>query len=386
MTVTPTRRGLLLGACSAAAHPLLSSVTLASAPGDARLVVIVLRGGMDGLDVVRPVGDPLYAAYRPGLIGPEPGLDADGYFALHPALAPLWPMWQRGELGFAHAVSTPYRNKRSHIDGQDLLEAGTGMGVAARDGWLNRLVGWLPGARVETSFGVGSDPLALLDGPQPVSRWSPDVDVDLTAQTEDLFRHIYAADPLFGPAADKALELAALIDTETLPPLPDGSKRHRVAAFAAERLLQETRIAAFSLNGWDTHQRQDRGLASGLRRLSQALLTLEEGLGQVWDQTLVLAMTEFGRTVAQNGSLGTDHGTGGAMVLAGGAARGGRVMGRWPGLDEAALFDRRDLMPTDDVRRYAALAIRQLYGVERAALEEDVFPGLDLGTDLRITL
>lgn len=383
-----SRREILLGgACSLAAHPLLSSMTLAAAPGDARLVVIILRGAMDGLDVVQPYGDPMLATHRPTLkTGPDSGmLDLDGYFGLHKALAGLMPLWRAGQLGFAHAVSTPYRNKRSHFDGQDLLEAGTGMDVGAiRGGWLNRMLQTVPGTNARTAFAVGHADMKVLTGTAPVGRWAPDVDVNLTPQAELLLDHIYADDPLFSPAAAEAMELAATIDQAKLPKLENGDRREPLAAFAAERMLEETRIATYSLNGWDTHRGQARGLSRALNQLQRSILTLREGLGGVWGKTMVLAMTEFGRTVAENGSNGTDHGTGGAMLLAGGALHGARVWGDWPGLDEAQLYQRRDLMPTQDVRRYAAWAMREMFDVDRSVLERDIFPGLDIGTDPKI--
>ena len=380
-----TRRGLMLGACSVAAHPMLSQVTFAAAPGDARLVVIILRGAMDGLDVARPVGDPLYSKYRPKLAGD--GIDLNGYFAMHPKLGDLEHLWRKGQLGFAHAVSTPYRDERSHFDGQDLLEAGTGMGNgAARGGWLNRMVAAIPKAEVNLAFGVGSDPLPVITGGRRVARWSPDVDVDLTPQAELLLRHIYAPDPVFATAADEGMALAATIEKSALPKLANGKRRDPVAAFTAERLRAETRIAAFSLSGWDTHQGQAKGINAALDKLSRSLLTLHEGLGAVWDKTLVLAVTEFGRTVAENGTAGTDHGTAGAMIMAGGALRGGTVMGTWPGLEESALYKRRDLMPTEDVRRYAAWGMHDLFGISSSTLERDVFPGLGMGTTPQLIL
>jgi uncharacterized protein (DUF1501 family) len=381
-----SRRQMLLGgACSVAAHPALTTASFAALPSDNRLVVIILRGAMDGLDLLRPVEDPLYAQLRPTLAGD--GLDLGGPFALHPALEPLMPMWRRGDLAFAQAVSTPYRDKRSHFDGQDLLEAGIGMDGVARGGWLNRLVSTLPGAGEQTAFGVGGDLLPILSGEAQVSRWSPQVDVDLSPQAELLLRRIYAPDPAFAAAGSQALTLSAVIESTDLPKLANGNSQHPLAAFAAERLLGETRVAAFSLPGWDTHQGQASGISRAMGRLAQMLMTLEEALGAgVWGKTMVLAMTEFGRTVAENGSKGTDHGTAGAMVLAGGALRGGRIFGDWPGLDEAALYQRRDLMPTDDVRRYAAWAMRHAYGIERGVLERTIFPGLDLGDPLQLVL
>ena len=372
-------RGGLAGACSVAAHPFLSTMTFAAAPWEPRLVVIILRGAMDGLDAVQPYGDPMLAKYRTELkTGPENGaLDLDGFYAMHAKLGPLKPLWDRGELGFVHAVSTPYRDKRSHFDGQDLLEAGTAeVGAGARGGWLNRFLQAMPGVEGETAFAVGKDELRVLQGTAPALHWSPDVDVDLTPQAELLLGQIYAQDSLFAPAAAEGMALAAVTDRSNLPPLPGGGKRDPLAAFAADRLRGETRIAAYSLNGWDTHQGQARGLGRSLGTLGRSILTLQDELGGLWAKTAVLAMTEFGRTARENGTKGTDHGTGGAMVLAGGALRGGRVYGRWPGLAEADLYDRRDLMPTADVRAYAAWAMRGLYGVDRSILEGSVFPGL----------
>ncbi len=387
-----TRRGMLRGtlglACSAAAHPLTAPMTFAAVPGEARLVVIVLRGAMDGLGLLPPLGDPLLAAHRPTLARAD-ALALDGFWGMHPAFAPLLPLWQAGELGFAQAVSTPYRDKRSHFDGQDLLEAGTGMDVAPgarRGGWLNRLLQALPGAGAETAFAVGDGEMGILRGAAPVRRWDPGLELEVTPQARLLLEHVYDPDPAFAAAAAEALDLAERLDRADLPPLASGARREPLAAFAADRLNETARIASYSLTGWDTHRGQARGLDRALDRLQRSILTLREGLGANWSRTAVLAVTEFGRTVAENGSGGTDHGTGGAMVMAGGALRGGRVFGDWPGLEEAALLDRRDLMPTADVRAYAAWSLRGLFGLDRALLEQGVFPGLDMGADPGLVL
>jgi len=387
-----SRRAFLIG-CSAAASPLLTPVSFAQAAGENRLVVILLRGAMDGLDVVRPVGDPAYGALRPGLLA-TPGLALDGFYEMHPALGPLMPLWQAGQLGFVHAVSTPYRDKRSHFDGQDVLEAGTGLDVPVadqRDGWLNRMLQSVPGLSGETAFAIGRDEMRVLSGPAPVLNWSPAAALAVSPQSRLLLEQMYHADPLFRDATLEAIELANLAVPDTATPrgaalsqmMEQGGRNsiRALAGFAAERLFNDTRIAAFSLGGWDTHRRQDITLRKSLGQLSDAILTLKAGLGPVWGKTVVIAMTEFGRTVHENGSQGTDHGTGGAMVLAGGAVRGGRVLGQWPGLDEADLYDRRDLLPTGDVRDYAAWALRGAFGIDRAVLEGKVFPGLTLGAD-----
>jgi uncharacterized protein (DUF1501 family) len=347
---------------------------------------------MDGLDVVRPVGDPAFAAARPTLAS-RPGLPLDGFFEMHPALEPLLPLWRAGELGFAHAVSTPYRDKRSHFDGQDMLEAGTGMDVPAsalRDGWLNRMLQAMPELSGETAYAIGTEHMRLLSGPAPVRQWSPQAALEVTTQQRRLLEYLYEEDPLFHATAAEAIALAELGEAD--PTTERGMAVNEameagnggevaLAAFAAERLFNEARIASFSISGWDTHRRQAGAIARPLSRLAETLLTLKAGLGAAWGKTTVLAMTEFGRTVRENGTGGTDHGTGGAMLLAGGAVAGGKVYGQWPGLAEAALYKGRDLMPTGDVRAYAAWAMRGLYGLDRGLIESAIFPGLDMGRD-----
>ena len=409
------RRGLLRGlgilGCSAAAHPFMTTVTLAGADGgaplgDHRLVVIILRGAMDGLDVLRPLGERGFAAYRPTLAATE-SLDLDGFFGLHLGLSGLHPLWQSGELAFVQATSTPYRDKRSHFDGQDLLEAGTSPDLPSahlRDGWLNRILQSVPGLTSETAFAVGRQEMRILRGPAPVMDWSPDTAVNLSPQAQLLLEQVYHDDPLFMAAASEAMMLSGLdlgdemgglamgeegmgsmMMAQTPTPTLRGARlgeADRVADYAAERLRGATRIAAFSLTGWDTHKGQGKGFGRALARLERSILRLKSGLGpDVWGKTTVLAMTEFGRTVAENGTGGTDHGTAGARLVAGGAIRGGKVYGRWPGLAEVDLFERRDLMPTSDVRAWAAHAMRGLYGFDRGLLQEKVFPGLDMGDD-----
>jgi uncharacterized protein (DUF1501 family) len=374
-------RGALIG-CSLAASPLFTPVTLADAPWDRRLVVIILRGGMDGLDVVRPIADPAFAALRPTLGASAAGLDLDGYYALHPGLAKLMPLWKAEEIGFVHAVSTPYRDKRSHFDGQDLLEAGTDiLGGGVRDGWLNRMLQKVPGIEAETAYAIGDTELRVLDGSAPVSNWAPDANLRLSPQALRLAERVMEDDP----AMHAALAEAQMLSADAADGKRRGQPHAQIASFAASRLRGSARIAAFSLGGWDTHRRQDRALPRSLSRLSDTLLTLRSGLGrEVWGKTAVVAMTEFGRTARENGTGGTDHGTAGLMIMAGGAIRGGQVYGRWPGLAAADLYQERDLMPTLDVRAPAAWIMRGLTGLNRSTLEKDVFPGLDMSPDMRL--
>jgi len=344
---------------------------------------------MDGLDVVQPYGDPGLRRLRKTIsTGPEAGaIDLDGFYALHPELRDLMPLWDAGELGMVHAVSTPYRNKRSHFDGQDFLENGgaasDGALTAAEDGWLNRLLPLMGGATEKTAFSVGRERLRLVSGDAPHSSWSPGAGLEMSPQGQMLLEAIYAEDPLFRDAARRAIELSGT--GSNMGPSKAGRAK-ALAEYAAERLNDDTRIAAFSLGGFDTHRGQNISLPRALRELQAAILGLKGGLGANWGKTAVLALTEFGRTVAENGSKGTDHGTGGLMITAGGAIRGGQVLGRWPGLMEADLFERRDLMPTDDLRRYAGHVMRGLFGVSGTDLGSIVFPGVDLGDDPGILL
>ena len=360
----------------------MTPVSFASAPWDNRLVVIILRGAMDGLDVVQPTGDADFHRLRPGAA--DASLPLDGFYSLHQRLSPLLPLWRAGELAFAQAVSTPYRDSRSHFDGQDILEAG----VSSRaqvwqvgDGWLNRLLQSRPGVEMETGFAVGGDYQRIFAGDAQVANWAPRTQLTLGAAAENLLAATYEHDPLFHNAMADAVTLARTVGNGD----PAGGRPEiRLARFAAGRLRDSTLIASFSLNGWDTHKNQAQRMRQLLPSLADVILTLKHELGPVWSKTAVLAITDFGRTARINGSRGTDHGTGGAMLMAGGAIRGGKVYGTWPGLSDDDLYDQRDLMPTRDVRAYAGWAMRSLFAIERGAIEDSIFPGLELGEDVRI--
>ena len=378
-----SRRAFLIG-CSAAASPLLTPISFAAAPGENRLVVIILRGAMDGLDVVRPLGDPAFAALRPTLAADAAtSPDLDGFFALNPVAAGLMPLWKAGDLAFAHAVATPYRVGRSHFIAQDALENGgdaaNGALTPARDGWLNRAVGLIPGAGPQTAVSVGQERMLILDGAVETQHWLPVEDSTLSAQGRALLAALNAADPLF---AEPFAEVQTLVTESGGNPVPRGDAgADLIGGYVADRLRGEARIASFSFGGWDSHQNQTRIMADRLAALSRTILAMKAGLGPLWATTTVLAMTEFGRTARENGSAGTDHGTGGLLIAAGGAVKGGRVYGTWPGLGDGQLFEERDLLPTGDVRAYAAWALRDLYGLDSGGLAGTVFPGLDLGSN-----
>ena len=383
----PTRRAVLrrlAAGCCAAAAPASTPMLFAATPGENRLVVIILRGAMDGLALAWPGEDRLLAGLRPGLLR-HAGNDAiplDDGFVLHPEFAVARSLIAAGELAVIHAVATPYRDRRSHFDGQDLLETGSPDPVtlsrSLRDGWLNRALPFIAGATGDTALAVGRENMLILRGDHPASSWEPGGAMPLGVQAEVLLHRMYANDPIFAAAAEGALGTIRTIEMAGGAP-DDPRQNDRRVRLAGRMLRERARIASFSLGGWDTHAIQAERIRGPMKDLARAIMILREDLGPAWQSTVVLAITEFGRTVRENGSGGTDHGTGGAALIAGGALKGRRLLGRWPGLADDRLYRNRDLMPTEDVRRYAAWALRGLYGIGRDPLERVVFPGLDLG-------
>ncbi|MXP64908.1 DUF1501 domain-containing protein [Roseomonas sp. M0104] len=372
------RRGLLLGltATAATAQARLAFAGAASAGAEeSRLVVIILRGAMDGLAALAPYGDPAYREVRGGLALPEPGqegglLDCGGFFGLNPQLSTLHRFFLEGTLLPIHAVAGPYRN-RSHFEAQDLLESGAAERLGS--GWLNRALAGLPApppGKPEAGLAVGFDLPLLMRGPQHVGMWAPPRPVrpapDLYARMADLLH----ADPLLGPAvADgmRARGYAATVLGEER-----GARNGFVAlASAAGKLLAAPagpRVAAMELGGWDTHADQSRRLGPVLGQLDAGIGAMQDQLGAAWSKTAVLVMTEFGRTVRINGANGTDHGTGGVAFLLGGAVAGGRVLADWPGLAEGQLFEKRDLQPTRDLRAIAKALLRDHLRLPAAAV------------------
>ncbi len=373
-----SRRGFLASACCAAALPVLTPVSFAAMPGDNRFVTIILRGAMDGLDLVQPYGDPQLGILRPTLaLSLKDGLiDLDGYFGLNPAAASLMPLWQAGELSFVHATSTPYRDQRSHFDGQDILETGSMDGKALRSGWLNRALALIPRSASRRAIDINTSMELILAGPSEADVWSTQSNFALAPDELRFLERLYAGDAGFERALSEAVRTDLAADG-----IYNGGKRGAaiadMARLAGGLLRQDYRVASFSLNGWDTHVNQKTQFGQMAGDLSTAIAGLKEALGpEAWSRTVVLAMTEFGRTARQNGTGGTDHGTGGVAILAGGAVAGGRVLGRWPGLAEDQLFENRDLMPTSDLRELAAAMLYQQFDITPGNLTGKVFPGV----------
>ena len=369
-----TRRQLLTGALAAAPLILVPHLALARAETDRRFVMIILRGAMDGLSVVAPVGDPAYAPAR-GALALEGPATIDGLFALHPALAETRALYAAREALFVHAVASPYRD-RSHFDGQNVLETGGTSPYALKDGWLNRLLPLLPGGMRALAVAPAVPP--ILRGRIGVESYAPS---NLGAPTDDLLARVaamYAPDPLLHSLWDEAM-VARRIAAEASDPAAPGKRGRdlpRLAALAAQFLSRAdgARIAVLESDGWDTHSGQAGRLTNQLKQLDAALAALKAGLGPDWSNTLVLAATEFGRTVAANGTGGTDHGTASVAIVAGGAVAGGRVLADWPGLATGALREGRDLRPTADLRALLLAAAAHL-GTDPARAARALFPG-----------
>ena len=387
----PQRRQMLGAALGAGALGAMSMSTLSFAAGSTastkRFVFVVLRGGMDGLSAVPAIGDPEFAAARGPLAQfSSAPLTLDATFALHPNLAQLHTMYIGGELVVVHAAGLPYR-ERSHFDAQQVLESGGVRPYELTTGWLGRALA--PSAAKSLALNT-SVPL-VLRGPGAVDTWAPSAlpepNADLVARLERMYGndavlatallrakalHFDGAMPMdMNAAGDKSMANAGRAGNFTL-----------LAQRAAEFLSQPNgpQAAVLELGGFDSHANQGNpngALSNTLRQLDAGLAALREGLvtSGTWGRTVVVVATEFGREVAVNGTLGTDHGTGGAAFVLGGAVKGGRVIADWPGLAKRDRFEGRDLRITTDLRAVLRGVLADHLQVAARSLNADVFPG-----------
>ena len=401
-----TRRELLLGLGALFAWAFVPKIARAEGR-DPRFLTIVLRGALDGLAAVAPVGDPDWVKLRGDnalkLDGATPALPLDGFFAVNPAMPNLHRLYKAGQAIVVHAVATPYR-ERSHFDGQDVLESGLVRPGRADTGWLNRaLVKLEPDDRLRTStngrrtFAVGPITPLVVRGPAPVLSWVPPrlapVSDDTTARLLDLYRH---TDPKLAHVLEERIDLSSLAPTrpadvkpgEMAPTIQVGNINQVRAYFAeaagaAAKFLANPdgpRVGALALDGWDTHINEgvvNGRLAQLLGALDGALGAVETNMGAAWSETVVTLITEFGRTARINGTAGTDHGTATVALLLGGALKGGRVVADWPGLKEADLHEKRDLKATTDLRAVLKGLLRDHLRVDERALAAEIFPGSD---------
>jgi len=379
------RRSLMLGmgAALAAGRP---SIALAAGTSAARLVVLNLRGGLDGLSLVAPYGDPCLAPLRAQIMAPavgKPGgmFDLGGFYGLHPAMPNLYAMYRAGEAAFVHAVGN-IALTRSHFEGQDYLQSGAPELLTT--GWLNRVMGMVPGVSgMQSGISLASCEPLIVQGATVTAGWAPDSFPEASPEFISNLSKLLSGDSLLAPAyaagyADRA-SFNSLLQSG---PMASNLTPFQQLAWAAGDFLaspQGPRIATIQSDSFDTHVSQVSRLNTGLAELDGALLLLKQSLGSVWANTVVMTITEFGRTAYANGdsTCGTDHGTAFAVILAGGAVSGGRVVANWPGLSSSQLYEGRDLAPTTDVRSIAMGVLEAHLGLSAKSMKT-VFPGVDV--------
>ncbi len=364
------RRFLTLSAAGMGSLLIAPHLAFARANTNRRFVFIIQRGAADGLSLLAPYGDPAYSGLRGALANATgQAIKLDGMFALHPSLVQIGGMYAKKQALFVHAVASPYR-ERSHFDGQNVLESGGTNPYQVKDGWMNRLVAQLPKAAGEEAIAFATTVPLALRGAASVTSYAPSA---LPQAPDDLLvrvNQLYAADAQLGPLWRTAMETRGMAG--------DAGARQDPASLgklAAGFLARDDgpRIAMLETGGWDTHTGQVGRLNAQLKALDTLVAALRDGLGPVWSDTVVLIATEFGRTVAVNGTGGTDHGTGSVALLLGGAVKGGRVIADWPGLGAGALYQGRDLKPTTDLDALIAGVAAETFSLDPQRVGKGLF-------------
>ena len=387
-TPSASRRSVLLAGGALFGASYLPKLAHAADGRDPRLIVIILRGALDGLSAVAPLGDPDYAALHGAIALTKDGEHAarplDGFFGLNPGMPAFERLFKARQAAIIHAVASPYR-ERSHFDGQDVLESGQAGPGRTQTGWLNRAIEALPRSQRASRSGlaVGAVAPLVMRGSAPVTGWAPtnlpQAEGDLATRLIDLYR---TQDPRLGEALTQGLGIDKIAGRDMGKPVPGGGEAGQMKAIAegAARIIaadEGPRVAALAFDGWDTHANEGGAtgrLAMLLSGLDAAFAAFEQGLGDKWKSTAIVAVTEFGRTARINGTTGTDHGTGTVAFLAGGAVAGGRVHADWPGLRQAQLWQDRDLRPTTDLRAVLKGLLADHLGLGDTALSDKVFP------------
>lgn len=371
--VLDRRRFVANALAGMAATAFFPSLSFAAAPTDRRFVFLIQRGAADGLHMLAPTGDPVFAGLRGDLAPSLSGGKALGsFFTLHPALARVGQMHEARQVQFVHAVASIYRD-RSHFDGQNVLETGGRQPYAEKTGWMNRLIALLPAVEAKGMAIAPAVPMALR-GPAQVATYAPS---NLQAASDDLMTRVaglYAQD-----AQLSGLWQSALATQKLAGDIAGDNGRNAAAVGAlAARLLAPAdgaRVMMIESTGWDTHSGQAARLAAQFKGLDALVAALADGLGPTWNDTLLLVATEFGRTAAVNGTGGTDHGTGSALMLAGGSLNGsGAVHADWPGLGARALLDDRDLRPTIATEAVVAGALARHFALDPARVAQALYP------------
>ncbi len=373
MSHVSLNRRHLIGSMGAAGAALLVPrlAFAATADTDRRFIFVIQRGAADGLATLAPVGDPAFAKARGALAEDFAGAaKLDGMFALHPSLATVGQLYSAKQALFLHAVGIPYRD-RSHFDAQNVLETGGLVPYQYKDGWMNRLLGLLPGTT--RAMAIGATVPAALRGARDVASYGNSALPDASDELLQRVSQMYAGDAQLHGLWDSALQAKGMAGGDT----EKGQDPVALGKLAAKLMSgpDGARVAMIETGGWDTHFNQNGRLRNQLKGLDSMIATLRDGLGASWDKTLVLVATEFGRTVAANGTGGTDHGTASLAMLLGGAISGGRIVSDWPGLAPAQLFEGRDLKPTLSLDAAIAGAVSGHFGLDPARVLATAFPG-----------
>ncbi len=365
-------RRRLLQFSGATALASVSGQSLAAPASGPRFLMIILRGGVDGLTMLPPTGDPDLAGIR-GQMNEFPTIPLDGFFSLHGAMPTMGELWEQQQLIGFHAISTPYQD-RSHFDAQNVLENGLAHPDGSADGWLNRALALRPdSARRGLSVGAGT-PL-IMRGAAPVGSWAPSQLPVAEPTLVDRLIPLWAKDPLLARMLPQGRELQSMTGG-----MGGDASSGRLAGLLDQvgQLMARAdgpRIVAMDSDGWDMHGT----LLFHMNRLSadldQGIARLRSALGESWSQTAVLIVSEFGRTVEPNGTGGADHGIGGSALLLGGAVRGGRVIADWPGLRPGDRIAARDLRPTADLRGVIAAALADHLSYSPTEIGETILPG-----------
>jgi uncharacterized protein (DUF1501 family) len=362
-----------------------------------RLVVIFQRGAADGLNIVVPHGEPQYYAMRPSINIPKKSvLDLDGFFGLHPALAPFQPLWKQRHLAIVHAAGSP-DSTRSHFDAQDFMETGTPGVKATEDGWLNRSLRELPATPQNSPFraiALGPSVPRILNGSESVVTMNNINDFSVGGRSQKPSLAASAFEAMYDHSSDSvlhgtgtetfdALKMLKTADPGKYAPMPGANYPRGRFGDSLRQLAQlikanlGVQIAFADISGWDHHVNEgavDGQLANVLGDFSQALAALWTDLGHLAEDTVIVTMSEFGRTARENGNGGTDHGHADVMFVLGGPVKGGRVYGKWPGLDQSQLYEGRDLALTTDFRQVIGEAVTQHMGNKNLS---EVFPGFE---------
>jgi uncharacterized protein (DUF1501 family) len=363
-----------------------------------RLVVIFQRGAADGLNIVVPYAERNYYAMRPSINIPQKSvLDLNGFFGLHPSLASFQPLWQQGHLAIVHAAGSP-DTTRSHFDAQDFMETGTPGVKATEDGWLNRSLRDLPLVATPASpfraIALGPSLPRILSGNEPAVAMNNINDFSVGGRSPKPSPAATAFEAMYDHSSDSVLHGTGAETFDAVKMLKSADPGKYTPAAGANypkgRLGDSLRqlaqlikanlgvqVAFADIGGWDHHVNEGAAegqLANVLNEFSQSIAAFWTDLGDLGEDTVVVTMSEFGRTARENGNRGTDHGHANVMFVLGGPVKGGKVYGRWPGLDQSQLYEGRDLALTTDFRQVIGEAVGRHLGNKNLA---DVFPGYD---------